>query len=342
LDSQPTLLVKKYIMSCNYRVVGSVICFLIAFNSFGQELFPLNESASSVPKGVLGVRIFTQNHKEVDRNRSLDALRIMYGLTSKLSITLTGSISNHHDTKLPPDLVNHSHSGNQTNYFTQNIKRGAYYPYLYNGTHLFAKYRVISVDRKNEHLRIAAYGEWSNVGVAHDEAEPNLMDDTGGYGLGVIATWLKNRFAASVTYGFIKPDPYFEIQPDITGGPDLPTEIHYGNAFKYNLSLGYRLAPAHYTDYDQTNWNLYLEFIGKKYDAARVIQNGNEITTKAIALTSGSYVEIHPGVQRIVKSNLRIDFSVGLPFVGNSYVHTTPIWTLGVQRYFYRINKSKL
>jgi len=156
---------------------------------------------------------------------------------------------------------------------------------------------------KIKHFRIAGYGEWSNVAVAHDEAEPNLMDDTGGYGYGLISTLLKNRFAASVTCGIIKPNSYFETQPDFTGGPDLPTKIDYGDAVKCNLSLGYRLAPKHYTDYDQPNWNVYVEFIGKKYDAARVIQNGVEVpATKAPFLRSGSYIEIHPGIQRIVQS----------------------------------------
>jgi hypothetical protein len=265
----------------------------------------------------------------------------MYGLTPRLSFTVTGSVSNHHDTKLPPDLINHTHSGNQTNYYTQSVKKGVDYPYLFNGIHLFAKYRVLSIDGKNEHFRIAGYGEWSNVGVAHDEAEPRLMDDTGGYGFGVIATLLKNRFAASITYGFIKPNPYFETQPDFTGGPDLPTTIYYGKALTYNLSFGYRLAPAHYTDYDQPNWNLYVEFIGKTYDAATVIQNGVEIETKSVALTGGNYIEIHPGIQRIVKSNLRIEFSVGYSIIGFSYVHFTPVWSLGLQRYFYRVKKSK-
>jgi hypothetical protein len=99
--------------------VAFFIFFLSAYNSSGQELFPLNEPASSVPKGVLGVRFFTQNFKEVDLNRSLNVLRVMYGATSKLSVILTGSVSNHHDTKLPPDLINHTHNGSQTNYYTQ-------------------------------------------------------------------------------------------------------------------------------------------------------------------------------------------------------------------------------
>src|SRR5882724_8871841 len=120
------------------------ISFLSTRACFGQELFPLNEPASSVPKHVVGVRAFTQNYTETNTRRSLEALRIMYGVTSKLSVSITGSISNHHSRKLPSDLLNHTHNGSQTNYYTQGFKRGVHYPYLFNGIYLFAKYRFIS------------------------------------------------------------------------------------------------------------------------------------------------------------------------------------------------------
>jgi hypothetical protein len=328
----------------SFRRVDLVILLFLCslpLRSFGQELFILNEPASSVPKGVIGIRAFTQNYKEYNTYRSLNILRVMYGATSKLSVMATASISNHHDRKLPPDLINHTHAGSQTYYYTQGIKKGVRYPYLFNGIYLFAKYRFLSMDEQNKHLRISGYGEWSNVGVAHDEAEPNLMDDTGGYGFGLISTWLKNRFAASIMTGFIMPDAYSETQPDFTGGPDLPTKIYYGNGIKYNLSFGYRLFPKKYTGYQEVNWNVYVEFMGKTYQAARVIQNGTEIEARTVALKRGSYVEIYPGIQRIINSNTRVEFCYGFNLIGFSYVHFTPVWTLAVQRYFYRNSKSK-
>jgi hypothetical protein len=302
----------------------------------GQELYPLNEPASTMPKGVLGVRISTETFKEVDRMRALHGLRFMYGLTPRLTVLTNLTISNHHDRKLPEDLISHVHVGNQTNYFTHNIKRGVKYPFLFNGVHVLAKYRFLTIDRKNEHFRMALVGEWSGVKTAHDEAEPNLVDDTGGVGGGFIATYLKNKFAVSFTYGFIKPNSYFEKQTDFSGGPDLPTDIQYGNGQKFNLSLGYLVYPKQYTGYDNPNWNVYLELMGKQYDAATVIQNGTDISTKAIALVENTYWEIHPGIQRIVNSNFRMDLTVGFSFLGRSYVHFTPVWMFGVQRYFYR------
>lgn len=300
----------------------------------------MNEPASSVPKGVVGVRTIIQNYREGDLFRKMEAVRVMYGLTSKLSVMVTGSASNHHSRTLPVDLIYHTHAGASTNFFTGNVRLGIPYPYLFNGFDFFAKYRLLSFDGKNQHFRIAGYGEYSTVNQAHHEAEPDLMGDTGGYGFGGIATLLKNRFAASITYGVIRPHSYYESQPDFTGGADLPTRVYYGNAVRYNISFGYRFYPKHYTTYQQANWNFYLEFQGKKYDAARVIQAGVPIPPMTVILQNGSYVEIHPGIQRIAGSNLRIEFSMGLPLIGNSYAHTTPIWTLAVQRYFYRTTKK--
>jgi hypothetical protein len=144
-----------------------------------------------------------------------------------------------------------------------------------------------------------------------------------------------------LTTGFINPNSYSEAQPDFTGGPDLPTKLYYGRAIKYNLSFGYRLYPKKYEGYEQTNWNLYLEFTGKTYSAAKVIQNGTEIKARTVALKSGSYVEINPGIQRIINSNTRLELSYGFDLIGFSYVHFTPVWTLAFQRYFYRPARSK-
>jgi len=87
------------------------------------------------------------------------------------------------------------------------------------------------------------------------------------------------------------------------------TKIDYGDAVKCNLSLGYRLAPKHYTDYDQPNWNVYVEFIGKNTMLPGSFKMELKyLQQKLLFLRSGSYIEIHPGIQRIVQSNLRIDF----------------------------------
>lgn len=316
------------------------ILFLFAFLSaslYSQELFIHNEPASSIPKGVFGVRIFGESYKEIGSRRNMGAIRLMYGLTPKLSIALSTSVSNHHGRNLPTNLITHTHLGSQTFYYTQNIPRGTIYPYRYNGIYFFSKYRFLTIDGQNKHLRMAAYAECSNVKQAHDEAEPNLLDDTKGVGVGLIITCLKNRFAASLTTGFIIPGSYQETVPAGIGSPlYTTTNINYGRAIKYNLSFGYLVFPKQYTDYTQDNWNVYLELIGKSYEAAKVVMDGQPLDIKSVGLMAGNYVEVHPGLQWIINSNLRIDLSVGFNMINRSYTRFYPLYMVGIQRYFFK------
>lgn len=321
------------------RVVALLGLLLFSFAASAQELFPMTQPASTMPKNVLGIRAFADDYKEPNNQyKNLFGLRLMYGVTSKLSVMLSATVSNHHDTLLPPDFPDHN---------TPQI--GVKLPYQFNGLHAYAQYRFLSIDGEHSHIRAAAYAESSWLNVAHDEAEPNLMDDTKGYGGGFIVTGLKNRFAISATGGFIIPSMYKGDVPDqIAGLPPVPAKVVYGRAVNYSLSLGYLLFPRQYKSYNQTNINLYLEFIGKSYEGARIYfqnigQPGSyyEITGLITglglqALSAGHYVEIHPGVQAIIKSNLRIDLSIGYPFINKSWAHYFyPLYTIGIQRYFF-------
>jgi len=298
-----------------------------------QELFPVAQPASNVPKGVLGVRFFTETYNEASIVRNLFALKVLYGLTSKLTVEATPNISNHHSKQLPPDFPVHN---------TPQV--GVYHPYLFNGVDFYAKYRFLSFDGQNSHFRAALYGEYSILKVAHDEAEPTLLDDNSGVGTGIITTYLKGHFAVSFTGGVIYPFKYKGLVPDeIPGLPGVPATVTYGMGYNYSLSFGYLLFPHSYTSYKQTNWNIYMEFVGKDYDAVKM-QVGNvyynlpqySISTKGNkALQEHQYIEIYPGVQAIVKSDIRIDLSVGFPLINKSYVHYYPVYTLGIQRYFY-------
>jgi hypothetical protein len=247
---------------------------------------------------------------------------------------LNATTSNHHSKQLPPEFPDHN---------TPQI--GVRLPWRFNGLNVYAKYRVLSVDGEKTHFRIAAYGEASWLEVAHDEAEPDLLDDTKGIGGGLIATWLKDHFAASFTGGYIFPFDYHGGIPDWLGGglPDVPATVQYGRAINYSLSLGYLLLPRRYSNYRQTNLNLYLEFLGKSYTAGRVfLENigapGRSYEIKGTAATvfaPNNYVEVHPGVQAILSSNLRVDFSAGFPLIGHSYAHYYPFYMVGIQRYFF-------
>lgn len=310
--------------------------FLVNISASSQELFPNTEPASTVPKGVLGVRIFEQTYPEYGLYRNLTVLRLMYGVLPKLTVMANVNASDHHDINFPANLVSHTHNGNQSTFSTGNFQRGIQYPTIFNGVYLYAKYRFLTLDKDDQHLRISAYADWSNINVAHDETEPTLLDDTKGYGGGLIITSLKKRFAVSLTTGIIVPGKYDGFSPDLQGGPLVPTQIKYGQAFKYDLSIGYLLYPFQYKNYDQPNINIYVEFIGKSYKEATVFQYGvKPVPIQTPLLEAGNYVDATPGIQLILRSNLRLDFSVELPFINKSYAHFYPMYMLGIQRYFF-------
>lgn len=317
-----------------------LLLFLLCSNAAllrAQELFPRNEPASTMPKGTLGVRLLDETFKEIHTVRSMTGLRLMYGITPKWTFFVQPSVSNHHDTLLPKDIITHTHVGNQTFYYTQSKQYGKKYPYLFNGFYFFSKYRFLSFDGEQKHLRFAVYGEYSAIHTAHDEAEPDLMDDNGGYGGGLIATLLRKKLAVSLYTGFQVANKYTELRIDPTTSPVyFHTELDYGRALHYHLSIGYLCFPKKYENYTDRNINLYLEIEGRSYESARLIQNGETIDIQSPALKGGTYVEFHPGLQEILDSNTRIELSAGFSVYHRSYTHFYPLYSIGIQRYFFR------
>ena len=172
---------------------------------------------------------------------------------------------------------------------------------------------------------MAAYAEHSFITAAHDETEPNLLDDTKGSGAGIIANLSEKHFAVSLYFQIvIIPGKYTETTPDFWG--ELHTVPKYGRALNYNLSFGYLVYPPKYRRYSETNINVYLEFMGKSYQTAQVTQNNVDIKPQTDLLLGGNYVEFHPGIQTIIYSNLRIDFSVGIPMINKSYTRYYPVY----------------
>ncbi len=279
------------------------------------------------------MRLFTETYNEVNQLRNMAGLRLMYGVSPRLSVYLSGIVSNHHGEKLPLEFPFHN-----------TPERGAHYPYRFNGMHAYAKYRFLSRDGEGSHLRMAAYAEATYVNTTHHETEPDLiMGDNKGVGAGLITTYLWQKFAVSLTGGLILPASYTGVSPDpISSLPDVPVRVRYGKALTYSLSFGYLLLPRTYKDYDQTNINLYLEFRGKAFQAAKVdmfVGLPNEYflypERYPSALQQGYYVDVSPGVQFIVKSNLRIDCSMTFSSLGISYARLYPVFNLGIQRYFF-------
>ena len=321
----------------------TVIFFLLfSLTAMGQELYNLTLPASTLPKGALGIRLFNESYDESGLIRKISVLRVMYGITPRFNLILSGVGSDYHSLNLPTDFILHNHSGNGPA-VSANTPAVVPYPYIFSGADLYGQYRFYSEDGQNRHFRMAAYGEVSYARIVSHLAEPELLTHNSGVGAGLIATYLKGHFAGTLTVGGVLPFEYKGNSYDIYGGA-YPIDFKYGNAVDYDLALGYLLLPRKYTSYKQTNINLYLELLGKTYGAADVTQHDGiesyKIPNTIAILRGGSYMEVSPGVQFIIRSDVRVDVSVGLPLGDGSYLHEYPLYYLAVQRYFYFHKKA--
>ncbi|HTO15590.1 MAG TPA: hypothetical protein VLZ83_07455 [Edaphocola sp.] len=321
----------RYFLRTTVIFVGNLIFFINILNA--QELYPNAEPSSNIPKGALGLRVFSEFYGEPNGYvKNVSALRLMYGLSPRLSVYTTVSLSNHHKKTLPEDFPYHN-----------TPERGVYKPFLFGGVNVYGKYRFLSLDAHKSHLRMAMYGEGSWNHTAHDEGESRLLDDNKGFGFGYIGTYLKDKFAVSLTVGGIFPGQFKGYQADVfTNMPDIPTRVKYPNTLNYSLSFGYLLLPRVYKDYKQTNINVYLEFMGKSYGDTKVWVTPFGVPEYLVetsfippALRKGYYVDIAPGIQFVFNSNTRMDFSVQLPGLKKSYAHLYPQFNFGIQHYFY-------
>ncbi|HEY8402334.1 MAG TPA: hypothetical protein VIK89_13790 [Cytophagaceae bacterium] len=313
-----------------------IIPLILSLRLNAQELFPATEPASTLPKGLLGARFMYEGFKEVpsERKKHWSAIRLMYGVTGKLTLQITGTASNHHPKKFPADFRNYLVNHHQKVFIPD--------PYIPDGFNIYAKYRWLSIDDKQKHLRFAFYGEFAKAYTPHSEAEPLLMGgDNTGVGGGLIITQLYKRFAVSFTYGLAFPFEYVDKEQDIT--------FKSGNAINYNLSFGYRIYPAQYSGYDNLNINLYVEFINKQYEKAYMTAQGKYVDFDFIqyedqyvykSLQENKYSEIRPSLQFIFNSNTRVDVGVAHPFINQSYLHFYPMYFINVQKYFFRKTKK--
>ncbi|WP_299251357.1 hypothetical protein [uncultured Cytophaga sp.] len=313
-----------------------VLTIFFSFYSKGQELYPNTESASNVPKGIVGVRLTYDRYKEQSSNRIKEAYhaRIMYGITPKWTIMSTIGVSNHHYNKFPTDILQY--------FFNHHLRSYPAAGFGIEGVNLYSKYRFLTRDGYHTHFRMAVFAEGCKSFIAHDNAEPTLLTDNSGYGGGIIATYLYEKFAITFTGGFIKPLMFIQRDIDI--------RFKSGNAVYAELSLGYRLFPIHYASYSDININIYSEFKIKQYGAAYVEQYGKEIDVSLYAANNpyaykelaGSYfVDGHFSVQFISNSNSRLDVGVTLALKNRSYIYWSPMFTLQYQTYLYKPKKKK-
>ena len=293
--------------------------------SGAQELFPSQETANTIAKGTLDLKMANEFYNDASRFRSWQGYSFYYGLTSSLTISQMFSFSNHHGYFLPNDFIQPAGQGI---YSTNGYVPGRDEPYTFENFTIGLKWRFLKRDAEKRHIRLGAYLNLAPGNEPHMAAEASLDGDNSGIATGLIATLLQHRFASSVMVGVIIPHIYLQSFDTV--------EIKYGNAINYSLSLGYLLLPTSYKNYKQTNINIYFEIVGESYDAAMVYKNNIEVSTaNALSLKSGNYLEGRPAIQFILHSNTRIDASLSFLLAGVTYERSYPAYFFNVRHTFY-------
>jgi hypothetical protein len=180
--------------------------------------------------------------------------------------------------------------------------------YYYESARLYAKYRFLSKDEVHKHFRMAAFAAAAYSRNHLQRNELNLMGDHSGVQVGVIATQLWNKLAVSGTVSLI------EVFDKKRNDKTLPQQYAF-ESLNYSVSAGYLVLPKNYTDYDQTNLNLYAELLGgrnldwkyEKYflDLAPSLQLIFKSTGK---LNVGYRFQLKSDIYRNMKNSLMISY----------------------------------
>ncbi len=266
------------------------LIFLIFFISIfhrakTQELFVFTEPASNMAKGTIGFRLSNSLMRE-NTTGDLNVYifpEIMAGISKKIMIHGEAFVSN------------------------RNKSMAA------EGGSIYMKYRFYSHDEVHSHFRMALFSRmvWNNSEIHQDAID--LNGHNSGWELGAVATKLIHKVAISSSFSSVYAADNTNQVWMIGGEPDR-------NAMNYSLSIGKLLLPKEYVNYNQTNLNTMLEFLGQ-----------TNVTT------GKTFLDLAPSVQFIIKSKSRIDVGYRLA-ISNDLKRTAP--NGGFFRFEYNIFNS--
>ena len=244
------------------RIIMFALLICIANQKlFAQELYVFTEPASNMPAKSLAIR-FTNEGMFRNGLQTRTIPELMVGLNKNIMFHIQGFSSNM-DGK-----------------------------YKVEGASLYAKYRFLSVDGEQSHIRAALYGRISSSNRSTFTEDINLEGDVAGWQGGAVFTQLLHKLALSATLGYSKS--FSRDDKQVINSP-VPNEM-----LNYSLSSGYLLLPFVYKNYKQPNFNLYVELLGKTNPA-----NGH------------SYLDFAPAVQLIINSKTRIDLGYRFQAAGD-------------------------
>jgi hypothetical protein len=275
------------------KQIWVLIVFFFANNAKGQELYVFTEPASNMPAHSISLRLKGEYMRpQVWHNQPMHRLmpEIMFGLNKKWMLHTGFTLGDMH---------------------TNNFAWESVYTYI--------KYRFLSKDEIHEHFRMAAFAEGAYSRSPFHQDEVSLGGDKSGIQVGIIATQLWHKLAVS---GSIAHTQILDKSRNSKNVIYVPSRIY--QAMNYSLSAGYLLLPKEYTDYKQTNLNIYTEFLAQQ-----------SLDRKA------HYVDVAPALQVIFNSNTKLNVGYRFQLGGTMQRMAKTSWLVSVERTFLNVLAKK-
>ena len=272
--------------------------FIILFLLFSlnrvkaQELYVFSEPASNMPAHSIKIKLtdhFVTGDNIYSRFSNRLMPQIMFGISKKFMFHIGGTFGNMHT----PD-------------------------FRYESVNFYAKYRFLTNDEMHKHFRMAAFVDASATKAPFHYDEITLMGDKSGIEAGIIATQLWNKFALSGTISHTQVLDRSRYKKVIY----VPERMY--KAMNYSLSGGILLFPKEYTDYKQTNVNLYAEVMAQQ-----------TLDTKK------HFVDLAPAIQFIFNSNAKLNIGYRFQVSGTMKRMSTDSWLISFERTFLNALKKK-
>jgi hypothetical protein len=184
--------------------------------------------------------------------------------------------------------------------------------FRWESVYLYSKYRFLSNDDLHSHFRMAAFADLAYTRSPFHYDEINLQGDKSGVQLGLIATQLWNKLAVS---GTLSHTQVLDKSRNSKTNIYIPSRIY--QAMNYSLSAGYLVLPFEYTDYRQTNLNIYTEVLAQQ-----------SLDRKAY------FVDMAPAVQLIFNSNAKLNLGYRFQLNGDMLRMSKSSWLISFERTF--------
>lgn len=274
------------------RKLLSVIVLHFSVYLNAQELYVFTQPASNIPARSISVKLtdhFVTSDNIYNRFSHRVMPQVFIGFSKKFMIAAGGTIANMHT----PD-------------------------FRYESLNFYAKYRFLSKDEIHKHFRMAVFTEASVTNAPFHYDEITLMGDKDGIDLGLIATqlWHKLAVSAAITHTQV-------LDKSRNNKVIYIPERNY-QAMNYSLSAGYLVLPKEYTDYRQTNLNLYMEILAQQ-----------TLDRKT------HYVDIAPAIQLIFNSNAKLNIGYRFQASGTMNRMSDNSWMVSFERTFLNALKRK-